>query len=135
MEIHRFAQAASFPAVWLERGLLAGPFFESQARKFEHEYGTRVPEGGTEHWRYDAFLHWLRSSPSAEALEGLVEAVLQDPDRPMAGNVLLDLVALRSFNQKLLEHILARAPTRRELGVNPQRLKSAFFTAHPEASA
>jgi hypothetical protein len=135
MEIHHFAKAACFPAVWLERGLLTGPFFEAQAGEFEREYGIRSPEGGTEHWRYGAFLYWLRRRPASDTLPALVEAALQDPDRPMAGNVLLELVALSNFNQESLELVLARAPSRERLGVDPQRLRSAFSLAHPEASA
>ncbi|MCE4555692.1 hypothetical protein [Pelomonas cellulosilytica] len=131
MQISLFAQRASFPDVWLDHGLLVGPFFEAQAREFEREYESETPEGGTEHWRYGAFVHWLRAKPAEATVVALAEAALRDQDPSMAGNVILELAALPAFSHQLLEHVLARAPARKELGVAPEKLRAVFAKAHP----
>ena len=105
MQITSFAEAADFPEIWLTCGLLEGAFFVQQAAEFEREYGSVKPRGGTEHWRYAAFLALLRAKPTAARLDQLLDAALADPDPSMAGNVVKDVIA----NPLSTEQMLARA--------------------------
>ena len=93
MSLTTFATLAEFPDAWSKHGLLDGPFSAEQAAEFEREYGSSKPNGGTEHWRYAAFLNWLRAKPDARRTGQLLEAALADPDPPMAGNIIKKLVA------------------------------------------
>jgi hypothetical protein len=105
MKIDSFAAAADFPGIWLACGLLQGDFFAQQAVEFEREYGGVKPSGGTEHWRYASFLALLRAQPTAARLVQLLDAALADPDPPMAGNVVKDVIA----NPLSTEQMLSRA--------------------------
>jgi hypothetical protein len=131
MNIEQFARAAEFPAIWQERGLLTGHFFEKQAQEFEKEYGELQPEGGTEHWRYGSFLHWLRSGPEQVVLDSLLEAALQDPEPGMAGNVLLAIVSLPSCSARSFESALAAVRARSGFYVSPPELEAAYANGRP----
>jgi hypothetical protein len=130
MQVAQFARAANFPAIWLERALLTGAFFEMQAREFEVEYGQVQPEGGTEHWRYGSFMHWLRSNPGKDLLHSLVEAALQDPDPGMAGNVLLAVVSLPACSQESFALALASVNRHRDFHMSQAKLQSALTASH-----
>src|SRR5687768_2753488 len=121
MNITAFAESAQFPAVWLEYGLLDGLFFEQQAAEFASEYGSRKPSGGTEHWRYAAFLSWLRAKPDASKVEQLLEAALADPDPPMAGNVIKELVANPLCTEQMLLAAMDRVAENRDYYVKADK--------------
>jgi hypothetical protein len=108
MDILGFAAAADFPQEWIRGGLFDDPFFIGQANDFERHHGSARPNGGTEHWRYAAFLHLLRANPTAATLQRLLDAALADPDPPMAGNVIKDIVANRLATESMLSTALAR---------------------------
>lgn len=103
MSVDRFVLEARYPPPWVKHGLASGEYFEAQARAFAAEYPNRAPEGGTEHWRYGSFLHWLRQELSELQLSHLLEAALADPDAPMAGNILKAVVAHPKSTDEMLQ--------------------------------
>lgn len=123
MDISEFAAAAQFPAIWLDRGLLDGPFFQGQADEFGREYGLGKPPGGTEHWRYGAFNHWLRSGLGPERTRDLFQAALTDPDPPMAGNVIRQLLDSPFATEQMLLDAVAVVEADRDYQVDAQELR------------
>lgn len=126
MNTDLFAGAADFPACWLEHGLLSGEFFVQQIAAFEAEYGATKPNGGTEHWRYAAFLHWLRTDLDTQRLAALLTAALADPDPPMAGNVLKAIVARPNCTQAMLKAAQDRVGANADYYVSAEGLCQAF---------
>ena len=129
MNLTAFAEAAEFPGAWLKYGLLDGPFFVQQAIEFELEYGSSKPRGGTEHWRYAAFLSWLRMKPDASRVEQLLEAALADPDPPMAGNVIKELVENPLCTEQMLVAATRQVAANRDYYVRPEELQSIFSSS------
>jgi hypothetical protein len=126
MTIELFASNAEFPACWRQLGLLEGEFFERQAAAFAAEYGASRPRGGTEHWRYGAFLHWLGQANDAKLLGFLLEAALEDPDPPMVGNVLIAIVGKPSCTQALFQAALVRVSSQPGYYISGALLRSTF---------
>ena len=130
MQITSFAEAADFPRIWLTCGLLEGDFFEQQAAEFEREYGVVKPRGGTEHWRYAAFLALLRAQPTAARLAQLLDAALADPDPPMAGNVVKDVIANPLSTEQMLARATEAVAANAYYYVKPAELLHLFNNSH-----
>jgi hypothetical protein len=130
MNILDFAAAADFPPEWIRGGLFDDPFFIGQANEFEHHHGSAKPSGGTEHWRYAAFLHLLRANPTAATLQRLLDAALADPDPPMAGNVIKDIVTNPLATESMLAAALARIAETGDYYVDTDELIWLFQGSH-----
>ena len=129
MDIKAFAAAANYPTVWLTRGLLDGPFFQAQAEEFFREYRDRKPAGGTEHWRYGSFIHWLRTDIDERKTLDLFEAAIADPDPPMAGNVIKELLGRPFATEGMLSRALKAVAENRYYHVTAQALERIFSSA------
>lgn len=100
-----FLKLLNFPKIWEKQDLLPDSYFEFAKKEFEKEYGNTIPNGGTEHWRFGAFVYLLQKNLSANQIGWLIDAAIDDPDRPMAGGVIEELLS-REFAS---EQMLARA--------------------------
>lgn len=129
MDAELFAANAKFPQCWIEHDMLNGEFFSQQIAAFESEYGAKKPAGGTEHWRYGAFLHWLRSDPDTELLQALLAAALADPDPPMAGNVLKAIVAKPNCTPAMLKAAQDAVDSNRYYYTTAQDLRQSYQSA------
>ena len=130
MQISSFAVAADFPEIWLANGLMQGDFFAQQAAEFEREYGGVKPSGGTEHWRYASFLALLRAQPTAERLVLLLDAALADPDPPMAGNVVKDVIANPLSTKQMLARAAEAVAANSDCYVTREELIQLFNSSH-----
>ena len=130
MQITTFAQAADFPDIWITCGLLEGEFFARQAAEFAREYGSVKPSGGTEHWRYAAFLAVLRAKPTTARLDQVLDAALADPDPPMAGNVVKDVIANPNSTVEMLSRAVAAIATNTDYYVSRDELVHLFNSSH-----
>ena len=126
MNTSHFVNSVHFPSAWHKHGLLEAGFVVQQATEFEREYGARQPTGGTEHWRHGTFLYWLRSEPSAEQLAQLLEAALHDPDPPMAGGVIKQILGSPLSTITMLEAAIQKVASSRAYYVTGEELKAAF---------
>lgn len=115
-----------FPKLWLDAGLYSDDLFHLQAPEFEKVHGSRVPDGGTEHWRYGAFNFILKRGPDRKTLELLLEAALIDPDLPMAGAVIRDIIAHPLSTRAMLDRALAVVAKTPDYHVSPMKLERAF---------
>jgi hypothetical protein len=115
-----------FPAVWLDAGLYSDELFNLQAPEFEKEYGSRIPDGGTEHWRYGAFNFILKRGPDQQTLELLLDAALIDPDMPMAGAAIRDIISHPLSTRAMLDRALAVVAKSRDYHVSPMKLERGF---------
>jgi hypothetical protein len=99
-----------YPAVWTEKGLYPEDLYQVQLAAFvaearergirSHEYR---PVGGTEHYRYGAFRYWLQRDPGPDTLHSLMEGAVVDPDPPMAGAAIKDLLAAYHPTRAMIE--------------------------------
>lgn len=64
------------------------------------------PAGATEHYRYRAFNFWLNRKPGREVYEALMEAAAADPDPPMAGAAIKDLISSYSPSPAIVELVI-----------------------------
>lgn len=110
-----------YPTVWTEKGLYPEDLYQMQLAAFVAEAQTRdiLPEeyrpiGGTEHYRYGAFRYWLQRNPGSDTLHSLMEAAVADPDPPMAGAAIKDLLAAHHPTRAMIE--LAIQAVRRSKG-------------------
>lgn len=130
MQISAFAVAADFPDIWLDHGLMEGDFFAQQAAEFEREYGGVKPTGGTEHWRYASFLALLHAQPTAEKLVQLLDAALAEPDPPMAGNVVKEVIANRLSTEQMLARAAEAVAANSDYYVTREELVQLFKSSH-----
>jgi hypothetical protein len=126
MNKKQLAACLQYPAVWLESGLLTDELFNLQAPEYQKEYGSRVPDGGTEHWRYGAFNFILKRGPDQKTLELLLDAAIADPDMPMAGAAIRDVIAHPLSTRAMLDKALAVVSTSRDYHVSPVKLERGF---------
>jgi hypothetical protein len=130
MDTGRLCQLLNYPPIWAERHLVCDEFFVPQAAEFEREYGYRVPQGGTEHWRYGAFLFWLRRNTDSKMLAHLLAAAIADPDPPMAGNVIKTIIAHPSSTEQMLRLAVSAVTENQEYFVTQHQLESSFSNTH-----
>ena len=102
-----------YPSVWLDEELLTDELFNIQAAELQKEYGNDAPKGGTEHWRYGAFHYWLTRNIETDVLAKLLEAANVDPDQPMAGAAIKDIVKHPLSNRAIVNRaaeIVSKSP-------------------------
>lgn len=135
------ADRLHYPTLWTERGLYPDDLYRVQLAAFVAEARERGippeeyrPAGGTEHYRYGAFRFWRHRNPSPAILEALLEAAVADPDPPMAGAAMKDILATYSPTRAMVE--LAIQAVRRSRGyfISEEELR-ACLQALPEADA
>lgn len=97
-----FLKILNFPKIWEIQDLLPDRYFESAKEEYEKEYGNAIPSGGTEHWRFGAFVHLLKEELSANEIGWLIDAAIDDPDRPMAGGVIEELLSRELASEQML---------------------------------
>ena len=92
-EIERqLRRALRYPRLWFESGLLDGELLEIQLRELQKIIGYRSrPLRSTEHWRYGAFVWWLRRVQNTEQLMALLRVAAIDPDEPMGQSVIKEI--------------------------------------------
>jgi hypothetical protein len=125
----QFASALNFPSIWLEAGLLPDELFDLQVGELLREYGGSKPDGGTEHWRYGAFLYWLKKDLDFKTLDALFDAAFKDPDPSMAGNVIKELVTHTLCTESLLQRAAEVVSTSKDYYVTRAELESTFAGA------
>jgi hypothetical protein len=126
MNAQYLASLLEYPAIWLERNLLSPELVASQSEQLRDEYGENTPHGGTEHWRYGAFLSWFKKEINAQVLGYLLEAAVADPDPPMAGNILKLVAEHPKCTDSMLQTAIACAATTHYYYTSAQELKSLF---------
>jgi len=106
-------QRLCFPKIWQEKGLYPDDLYQVQLEAFRAEARVRGippddyhPAGGTEHYRYGAFRFWLYRKPAREVYEALMEAAAADPDPPMAGAAIKDLISSYSPSRAIVELVI-----------------------------
>ncbi len=93
-----------YPPEWEEFGLLNNEIISIQLKEFVEEYGSKTPEGGTEHYRYGAFCYYTSDSEtSIKILKNLLTIALAEPDSGMAQSVIIDIVANQNCTIELYE--------------------------------
>lgn len=97
-----FLKILNFPKIWEIQDLLPDSYFDAAKAEYKKEYGDAIPNGGTEHWRFSAFVYLLRSELSASQIGWLIDAAIDDPDRPMAGGVIEALLSRSVASEQML---------------------------------
>lgn len=126
MDKASLARLLNYPTIWLEAELLTDELFGIQVPDFQKEYGGRIPEGGTEHWRYGAFHFWLSRNIGSQVLELLLDAASADPDQSMAGAAIKDIIQHPSSNRAILERAVEIISQSQHFYVSSVELEKAF---------
>jgi hypothetical protein len=126
MNAQDLASLLEYPSTWLERNLLLPELVSIQSAQFHSEYGSRRPHGGTEHWRYGAFLFWFKHELNEQILGYLLEAAIADPDPPMAGNILKLIVGHPKCTHSMLQAAIACVGTTRYYYTSRHELEALF---------
>lgn len=85
-------RALRYPRLWVESGLLDGELLEIQLRELQKIIGYRSRSlRSTEHWRYGAFVWWLRRVQNTEQLMARLRVAAIDPDEPMGQSVIKEI--------------------------------------------
>lgn len=121
-----FLKILHFPKIWEIQNLLPDSYFEMAKEEYENEYGNNVPRGGTEHWRFGAFVYLLRKSLSTTELEWLIDAAIADPDKPMAGGVVEELLARSLASETMLTKACRAVESNQEYGKSSEQLRKSF---------
>src|SRR6266545_5603696 len=106
-------QRLRFPKIWEEKGLYPDDLYQVQLEAFiaeARDHGIPPDDyssaGGMEHYRYGAFRFWLFRNPGREVYEALMEAAVLDPDPPMVGAAIKDLISSYSPSPAILELVI-----------------------------
>jgi len=126
MNAQRLASLLNYPLVWVEHGLLSAELVAAQSEQLVTECGAASAIGGTEHWRYGAFLHWFKRELGEQELGHLLAAAVADPDPPMAGNVLKLVVQHPRCTTAMLQAAQACASSTPEYYTSAQELEVSF---------
>jgi hypothetical protein len=101
----RFFTRLRFPPIWIERNLYPIALRETQEALLSQESPGRVC--GSEHYRYAAFCHYVKSEDTTEEqLRLLILAASQDPDDGMAQAALIDLVSHQHCTEDIYREAL-----------------------------
>lgn len=103
MDKVEFLKVLGFPKIWEIHDLLPNSYFESAKIEYEKEYGNTVPDGRAEHWRFGAFIFLCRANLSANEIALLIDAAIEDSDKPMAGGVIEELLSRALASEEMLE--------------------------------
>lgn len=121
-----FLNILNFPKIWEIQDLLPDSYFESAKAEYEKEYGNTIPNGGTEHWRFGAFVYLLRKKLSANEIGWLIEAAIDDPDRPMAGGVVEELISREVASEQMLEKACQAVEGNKYYCKSSEQLRKSF---------
>lgn len=121
----------NYPEQWIASGLLTEEFARMQGRQLEVEYGTAIPDGGTEHWRFAAFLHCLTPPVTEARWEALVQLAAIDPDPPMAGDAIRRIVADDRCSPTVLAIAKGVVAKSCDYCVSPEALQGIFDSRAP----
>jgi hypothetical protein len=127
MKIEKFMEICQFPKEWVEYSLLPHEYLVAACAEFEKEYGLNIPKGGTEHWRYGAIVYLFKGSLDSKQLLNLLKAVIADPDRPMAGSVMKEIISHQSANELILEKVLQVVKGSKEFCVRESDIYTAYI--------
>lgn len=80
--------ALGYTDKWIKYGLLNKTILKTQFEKFQ-----KGDDKNTEHYRYEAFLSWLREKESLtdQEIKNYLELALEDSDKSMAGSAAKEL--------------------------------------------
>lgn len=121
-----FLKILNFPKTWEIEDLLPDSYFESAKQEYEKEYGNTIPNGGTEHWRFGAFVYLLRSKLSANELGMLIDAAIDDPDQPMAGGVIEELISREVASEEMLDKACQAVDRNKNYCKTSEQLRKSF---------
>lgn len=100
-----FIRLMGYPKEWSEWGYLPDAYIADQMKDWLSEHKSDQPEtgviAGSEHYRYGAFLYWLRLEPRLDQLEKLLELTYLDKDQVMANDVRRRIACAKFASQKM----------------------------------
>lgn len=98
---------------WFELGVMDDETLETTVRNFRAS-----DDDGDEHWRYGAFMRFLRYNDSltAEQCEGLFELGADDPDWPMGQSMMLRVLERPECPEHLRERAAEHPRTQKYWG-------------------
>lgn len=86
-----FIRLMDYPKEWSDWGYLPDTYIGDQIRDWLSEHGADQPNSGevagSEHYRFGAFLYWLKQEPQTGQLEKLLALTYLDKDQVMANDV------------------------------------------------
>ena len=126
MDKVEFLKFLNFPTIWEKANLLPDSYFELAKVEFEKEYGDTKPVGGTEHWRFGSFIFLLKADLNTSEIEMLVEAAIEDPDKPMAGGVIEELLSKELATNAILEKACTAIESNKYYYKSTDQLRNAF---------
>jgi hypothetical protein len=121
-----FLKILNFPKIWEIQDLLPDSYFEAAKEEYDKEYGDTIPKGGTEHWRFGAFVYLLRRELSASEIGWLIDAAIDDPDRPMAGGVIEALISRSVASEQMLDKACEAVEGNKYYCKSSEQLKKSF---------
>lgn len=121
-----FLKILNFPKIWEIQDLLPDSYFDAAKAEYKKEYGDASPNGGTEHWRFGAFVYLLRSELSASEIGWLIDAAIDDPDRPMAGGVIEELISRPVASEQMLAKACEAVEGNKYYYKSSEQLKKSF---------
>jgi hypothetical protein len=124
-----FLKILNFPKIWAIQDLLPDSYFDAAKEEYNKEYGEAIPKDGTEHWRFAAFVYLLRSELSASQIGWLIDAAIDDPDRPMAGGVIEELLSRSVASEQMLAKACEAVERNKYYYKSSEQLKKSFRSA------
>jgi hypothetical protein len=132
MDRESLIKKLQYPSEWEEFGLLNNKIISIQLKEFIEEYGSKTPEGGTEHYRYGAFGYYTGDpETSIEILNNLLTIALVEPDSCMGQSVIIDIVANQNCTVELYELSKEAFNKVSEKHFEISSLETAFRENHP----
>lgn len=126
MDKFDFLKNLNFPKIWESQDLLPDSYFDAAKEEYKKEYGNAIPNGGTEHWRFGAFVYLLRRELSASEIGWLLNAAIDDPDRPMAGGVIEELISRSVASEQMLDKACEAVEGNKNYCKTSEQLKKSF---------
>jgi hypothetical protein len=116
----------NYPAEWEKYELLDEQLISIQLDEYIKEYGSETPKGGTEHFRFGAFLFWLQKDINFKVLSSLLKVAMLDPDKPMAGAVIKEILAHKLSDESLLNKATEKVSSSKYYYATKNELEECF---------
>ncbi len=106
MNKSHFIQLIGYPKEWSDWGYLPDTYIADQIKDYLSEHRADQPKSGdvpgSEHYRFGAFLYWLKQEPQIDQLEKLLALTYLDKDQLMANDVRRRIARARFASPEML---------------------------------
>lgn len=106
MSIEKDMEKLGYSQKWLEYGILDKEMFLKQLEDFKD-----TGHSGFEHYRYGAFIHWLKSRKSAtnKEITNYIDLALSDEDQAMGESAIVELLGVSWLESEHFELVKIHA--------------------------